>query len=190
MNEQKKGVSVLITSLRGDENVILERVFSDEKSSFSLPYSGNFQLWQAFHTDLKSRKNPDAAMAYVKRKSAWLAAKYDAVSKEKQQGYILKSASDFILRDICLPLLSGIDKEEVLSLYKPVLDSLDHVVFVDWPLKNEGIQSYKGFFGDENLSEIRKIMLDLCKEFGWKIIHLQYRELKKQDIQSLQKLLR
>ena len=86
MNEQTKGVSVVITSLRGDENVILERVFPKEKSAFSLPYSGNFQLWQAFHTDLKSRKNPDAAMAYVKRKSAWLAAKYDAISKEKKTG--------------------------------------------------------------------------------------------------------
>ena len=110
--------------------------------------------------------------------------------KKKKQGYVLRSSSDFIIRDICLPLLSGIDKDEVLSLYKPVLDQLDHVVFVDWPLKDQEIQSYKSFLGDGNLLPIRKIMIDLCKQFGWKIIHLQYRGLKDQDIKSIQKLLR
>ena len=189
MDKSKKGFSMLITSLRGDERGLLEDILPEEESTFSLPYAGNFQLWQAFHIDLQSKKNPDAAMAYVKRKSAWLTERYENVSKEKENGYLLKSASDFILRDICLPLLSGIDRAEVLSLYKPVLDQIDHVVFVDWPLKNQGIQSYKSFFGDENLSPIRKIMLDLCKEFGWKIIHLQYRKLKEQDVQSVQKKL-
>ena len=179
-----------ITSLRGDENGILEKVFPKEEMSFSLPYSGNFQLWQAFHIDLKSKRNPDAAMAYVKRKSAWLVAKYENVAKEKQHGYILKSASDFILRDICLPLLSGIDKKEVVSLYKPVLDLLDQIVFVDRPLKDQEVQSYKVFLGDENLSPIRDLMLDLCKEMGWKVIHLQHREFGEKDIQSIQKLLR
>ncbi len=180
---------MMITSLTLNEAEVMDRVFDPAGFNFSLPSSGNFQLWQRFHTELKKPGNKDVCWGYVKRKSAFLCEKYKDVNTEKECGYILKSGlNDFILSDICLPIVAGLDEDEVLELYKPVLDTLDMVVFVDRSLTSPEVMRYNSYLGQSNLPAIREVMLRLCKRFRWKVIHLQHRELEEKDIQQLKRL--
>lgn len=191
MNEskkiKKKGFSLLIASLSLDESDIMKKLNLPEELTFSLPVNSNFLLWQAFHNDVKQPgKNPAASMKYIEQRAAWLSDKYADVIKDTQKGLILKSASsDFVVRDMCLALLSGIDEDRVLELCQPVLGSIDYVVFIDRRLSSNSVKESQCILGKDNMEAIRAKMLSLSKRLGWKVISLQKKKFQEEDLNTI-----
>lgn len=188
-NKKQNGFSLVIASLALDEQLIMDDLGLPEQRTFSLPINANFFLWQAFHLDVKNPgKNKTACMKYVEERFAWLSKKYANVNKEKNKGLILQSSSsEFIVRDICLPLLSGIDEDRVLEISKPIFDAIDYVVFIDRQLSSKSVQKSQCFLGRKNLDAIRSKMLYLSKKMGWKVISLQNKEFQKQDLEEIKR---
>ena len=170
-NKQKKqGVSILVTSLACNEAQVIKKA---AKGYSETPWSGNCHL--SFQYNIKNRYMyiGKPCWEYATKKSSFLLPKYQEMAESKKDGEcFIGGLEDFILMDICLPIALGLDEEKILKMYEPVLDTIDHVIFIDRSIsKSPYIRKHRSYLGKANLHPVRDVMLRLCKKYKWYIFH-------------------
>lgn len=168
--KQKKGVSILVTSLACNEAKVVKKAAKDYSEP---PWSGNANLSAQYNIKNRYMYMSKPCWEYATKKSAFLIPKYQEMLEYKKDGEcFMGGLEDFILIDICLPIALGLDEEKILKMYEPVLDTIDHVIFIDRSIsKSPYIRKHRSHLGKANLHPVREVMLRLCKKYKWYVFH-------------------